>query len=146
MTPRVRIPLCVTLAAMLLLSACVTGRVRTSAEVARSFQDLTVPAAYTYWYLNQENAPYAVIGLEGEWRVEDKQWHPVKPGTPTFQKVVYLVGNFPDGGHRTSGATLLDPNGTLIGIWYSSLNPGVYIDPERKVVNITTREPWRQPG
>ena len=43
------------------------GSVRTSAEVARQFENLEINPTYRYWYLNQENNPFGVIGLDREY-------------------------------------------------------------------------------
>jgi hypothetical protein len=126
----------------LILIGCAMGGVRGNPDVDQSFRNLKVPPGYGYWYLNLENDPYAVVGLERGWRVEDKLWQPVDPGTPTFGKVVGLVADFPVPGSTTFGATLVDPEGAPIGIWFSSLIPGIRVDAERKVVVIHTATPW----
>jgi len=126
----------------LFIIGCATGGVRSNPDVARSFRNLSVPPGYSYWYLNLENDPYAVVGLERGWRIEDKLWHAVDPGTPTFGKVVGLVADFPAPGSAAFGATLVDPQGAPIGIWFSSLIPGVRVDAESKVVIIHTATPW----
>jgi len=132
------------LACGLLLTACAAGKARNSPDVYQAFRNLNVSSSYHYWFLNHENDPYAVVGLAPEWRIEDKMWNSVNPGTPTFQKVVGLVGDFPVPGSTTYGATLEDPQGKPIGIWYSSLIPGVQVEPENKLVTINTATPWMQ--
>ncbi|HSV92919.1 MAG TPA: hypothetical protein VLH81_07575 [Desulfobacterales bacterium] len=126
----------------LFISGCATGGVRSNPDVAQSFRNLSVPPGYSYWYLNLENDPYAVAGLERGWRIEDNLWQAVDPGTPTFGKVVGLVADFPVPGFTTFGATLVDPEGAPIGIWFSSLIPGIQVDADRKVVIINTATPW----
>ncbi len=126
----------------LILAGCAVGGVRGNPGVDQSFRNLNVPPGYSYWYLNLENDPYAVVGLERGWRIEDKLWQPVDPGTPTFGKVVGLVAEFPVPGARTFGATLVDQEGAPIGIWFSSLIPGVQVDAERRVVVLYTATPW----
>ncbi len=125
-----------------ILTGCAMGGVRDNPDVALSFRNLNVSPGYSYWYLNLENDPYAVVGLERGWRIEDKLWQAVDPGTPTFGKVVGLVAELPVPGSRTFGATLVDPEGAPIGIWFSSLIPGIQVDAERKVVIINTATPW----
>ena len=39
------------------------GNVRTSPEVTRQFENLEINPSYGYWYLNQENNPFGVVGL-----------------------------------------------------------------------------------
>ncbi len=135
-------------AAALLTSACSmanVGSVRHSRETTRAFTDLQVNTDYRYWYLNQENSPYGVAGIDREYRIEGPMWHAVAPETPLFGKVVGLVRDFPAEGRFSSGFLILDPRGRTIGVWYSSLGAGVTVDPEAKVVSIATVWPWVAP-
>jgi hypothetical protein len=128
-----------------LAAACTmenTGGVRTSAEVARQFENLEIDPNYRYWYLNQENNPFGVAGLErGHW-IEGPSWREVAPSSATFEKVVGLVKSFPAPGSRTQGYTIIDPQGRQIGVWYSSLGAGVTVDPDTRKVSIATAQPW----
>jgi hypothetical protein len=135
-------------AAALIALACCTaeiGRVRNSPEVARDFEDLRVNPNYRYWFLNQENAPYGVAGLERGYRIEGYLWRELDPNSPTFRKVVGLVADFPWVNSTTSGFSILDPQGRTIGVWYSSLQAGITVDPETQLVFITTATPWIGP-
>jgi hypothetical protein len=49
---------------------------------------------------------------------------------------------YPVPGSRTFGAYILDSKGERIGVWYSSMSAGITIDPDTKVVAITTGTPW----
>jgi len=135
--------------AAVLVSACTmanVGSLRTSAEVSRQFENLETHPNYRYWYLNQENSPYAVIGLDREYGFSDGPlWREVEPGSPTFKKVVGLVQSFPVPGSVTTGYSILDHQGRVIGVWYSSIGSGVIVDPAAKVVSLATRSPWRTP-
>jgi hypothetical protein len=132
-----------------LVAACTTGNIgniRTSPEVARQFQNVESNPSYRYWYLNQENSPYGVIGLDREYGFEGGPlWNAVATDSATFKKVVGLVGSFPVAGSYTTGFTIFDPAGRPIGVWYSSLNAGVIVDPATKTVSLATRTPWRAP-
>ena len=129
----------------ILISACSigsVGRLRNSEEVSRSFAALQVSSNYRYWYLYLENSPYAVVGLNREYRIEDISWTEVEAGSEVFRKVVGLVESFPVPGYITYGAYILDSKGERIGVWYSSMGAGITIDPNTKVVSITTLMPW----
>jgi hypothetical protein len=122
------------------------GNLQTSAEVTRQFESLGINPNYRYWYLNQENNPYAVIGLDREYGFSDGPlWRAVEPDSPTFKKVAGLVRSFPVPGSFTTGYSILDPQDRAIGVWYSSLGAGVTVDPATKVVSLATRSPWRAP-
>ena len=136
-------------AVAMLISACSIanlGWLWNSEEVDRSFATLKVYPNYRYWYLYLENSPYAVLGLNGEYRIEDISWTEVEPNSEVFQKVVGLVEAFPVPGSRTYGAYILDSKRERIGVWYSSMSAGINVDPDTKVVTITTGTPWMEGG
>jgi hypothetical protein len=144
-TPSTRMNAAVAAALATLISACSIahlGWLRNSPDVSRAFETLQVSPDDRYWYLYLENSPYAVLGLNREYRFEDIQWTEVTPGSEVFQKVVGLVQNFPVPGSRTSGAYILDAKGDRIGVWYSSMSAGISVDPSTRVVFITTGTPW----
>lgn len=118
------------------------GSIRKSPEVALAFESLHVNSNYRYYFLNQENNPYGVVGLESAYWIKDPAWREVEAQSETFRKVVGLVQSFPIPGGYTEGFTVHDPQGMEIGVWYSSLVAGITIDPETKRVSITTATPW----
>ena len=119
------------------------GGIRSSNQVTREFETVEIVPNYRYWYLNQENNPYGVAGLDREFRLDDDpMWQPIDPGSERFRKVVGLVQSFPLPGSFASGYTIIDPNGRPIGAWYSSLAAGIVIDPQTKMVSISTAMPW----
>jgi len=141
--------LAVAVAVAILVSACSIanlGWLRNSEEVGRAFATLQVSPNYRYWYLYLEDSPYAVVGLNPEYRIEDISWTEVESYSEVFQKVVGLVQSFPVPGSRTFGAYILDSKGEQIGVWYSSMSAGISIDPDSKIVFITTGTPWMVGG
>jgi len=122
------------------------GSVRTSPEVTRQFESLQIHPNYRYWYLNQENNPYGVIGLDREYGFDGGPvWRAVEPDSPTFKKVVGLVASFPMPSSMTTGYTIFEHQGRPIGVWYSSIGLGVTIDPATKTVSPSTSSPWKSP-
>ena len=118
------------------------GGLRNSREVGRAFETFHADPNYRYWFYNQENNPYAVVGLQQPYRLEDINWTEVDPNSKTFEKVIGLVQSFPVRGSFTSGAYILDPQAQQIGMWYSSLNAGINVNPETNVVSINAAMPW----
>jgi hypothetical protein len=118
------------------------GGLRNSREVGRAFETFHADPDYHYWYYNQENNPYAVVGLQQPYRLEDINWKEVDPNSKTFEKVIGLVQDFPVRGSFTYGAYILDPQAQQIGMWYSSLNAGIKVNPETKLVSINAAMPW----
>jgi hypothetical protein len=134
-----------TAALAILISNCTIGdlgSLRMSRDVDRAFETLRIFPAYRYWYLYLENNPYAVLGLNNEYRFEDRMWTEVQPASETFLKVVGLVESFPVPGSRTYGAYILNSQGEQIGVWYSSLSAGITIEPDTQTVFISTPTPW----
>lgn len=138
--------LCMLAAAALILGACSaanTGGIKSSRDVTLEFEELRMNPGYQYWYYNQENNPYGVVGLERGYRLNDSPlWQPVAPDSPVLKKVVGLVRSFPAPGSFTSGFRITDPQGKTIGVWYSSLMAGVTLDPVTKKVSISAVTPW----
>ena len=122
------------------------GWLRNSPDVDRAFETLHVSSDDRYWYLYLENDPYAVLGLNPEYRIEDILWTEVESSSEPFRKVVGLVQSFPVPGSRTFGAYILDAKGEQIGVWYSSMSAGISIDLDTKIVFITTGTPWMGGG
>jgi len=121
------------------------GSVRTSPEVNRQFENLEINPNYRYWYLNQENNPFGVIGLDREYGFDGGPlWRALDPDSPTFKKVVGLVESFPVPNSVTTGYNIFDHQGRPIGVWYSSLSAGITVDPAAKAVSVATST-WRKP-
>ena len=120
------------------------GSMKQSPEITTAFEIFRVPGDYSYYFLNQENNPFGVVGLKKGYWMEGPDWKRVAPSSKTFRKVVDLVKSFPAQGGRSEGFYILDPKGEPIGFWYSSLGAGVTVDPDTQRVMLTTRTPWLQ--
>jgi hypothetical protein len=111
-------PIVIVLIFICIIAGCASanrGSLRNSQEVGRAFETFHVYPNHRYWYYNQENNPYAVVGLQDPYTIEDINWKEVDPNSKTFEQ---------------------------IGMWYSSLNAGIKVDPETKTVFITAAMPW----
>ena len=130
----------------LFLAACATantGGVRRSPEVAQAFETYQVNPDFNYYHYNQENNPYAVVGLLKDYFIKDPDWRPFDPNSDKYQKVIDLVKSFPDYYNFPYGSYIVDPQGSRIGMWYSTLpSPGISVNPETKKVSINAARPW----
>jgi hypothetical protein len=128
------------------MSACVSsniGGIHASREVAEQIEKFDAQPNYRYWYLNQENNPFGIVGLDRDYRLDaDPMWQAVAPDSAIFRKVVALIQSFPVPGSYVSGFTITDPQGRPIGLWYSSFSAGITVDPQTQVVSIATIMPW----
>jgi hypothetical protein len=118
------------------------GGIQKSSEITQAFEALHVFPNYHYYFLNQEDDPYGVAGLERGYWMEGPSWKEIDPTSPAFKKAVGLVQSFPVPGGRSEGFYIVDHHGTSIGVWYSSLGAGITVDPDSKRVSITTKTPW----
>lgn len=120
-----------------------TAGIRESREVTLQFEALEAEPNYRYWYLNQENRPFGVVGLDREYRLDDDpMWSMVAGDSAAFRKVVGLVKSFPLPGSYTSGFAIMDAQGRRLGVWYSSMAAGISVDPQTKIVSVSTMMPW----
>ena len=128
------------------LVACATantGGVRRSSEVAQTFETYQVNPEFNYYHYNQENNPYAVVGLLKAYSIQDPDYRPFDPNTEKYKKVVDLVKSFPDYYNSPYGSFIVDPQGNQIGMWYSTLpSPGISVNPETGRVSINAARPW----
>lgn len=131
------------------LAGCAMGNIwrqQISTDVDRSFETLQVNPEYRYYYYGLENSPYAVVGIEKQYHINDPGWREVDPRSETFKKVVGLVRYFPWYFSYTYGSYIVDSEGRQIGVWYSSLMAGFRVNPETGDVIITPNpDPLRSP-
>jgi len=134
------------LAALLIMAGCSGanyGGIKHSRDVRQAFETYHVYPDHRYYYLNQENNPYAVVALQPGYTISDPQWREFDPQTDTLEKVVELVKGFAADYLNAYGSYLLDANGNRIGYWYSSLPlRSIKVDRETKEVSILTDKPW----
>ena len=135
------------LVGLLLLGGCSTanyGGLKHSQDVARAFETYHVFEEHRYYYLNQENNPFAVIALQNDYTFNGKNmWRPFDPNSSLLKKIVDLVKDFPVYYWYTYGSYITDAQGRKIGYWYSSLRmAGVTVDAETRTVAIHTETPW----
>jgi hypothetical protein len=120
------------------------GGLKHSQEVARAFESYHVFEEHRYYYLNQENYPFAAIALQNDYTFHGKNlWRQFDPHSDMLKKIVDLVEGFPVYYGRTYGSYITDPQGKKIGYWYSSLRTvGVTVNNEARTVAIRTETPW----
>jgi hypothetical protein len=134
------------LAALLLVIGCSAanyGTFKHSRGVKQAFETYHVYPEHRYYYLHLENDPYAVMALQKDYTIADKQWTEFNPQTDTLEKVVELIERFPVPYSYAYGSYLKDSLGNQIGYWYSSLRiRNLKVDNEARRVSILTDKPW----
>jgi len=133
-------------AGLVFLTGCSTGNygyLKHSRDVAQAFETYHVFPEHRYYYLNQENNPYAVVALQNPYRVGGNMWTEFDPRTDKLEKVVGLVKDFPVNYSYAYGSVINDLMGKQIGYWYSSLRmTSLKVDEQNRTVSINTDTPW----
>jgi hypothetical protein len=132
--------------ALLFVMGCATGsygHLKQSRDVAQAFETYHVFPDHRYYYLNQENNPYAIVALQNSYTLSGVEWQQFDPQSKKLEKLVGLVKGFPVNYSQTYGSYINDSQGNQIGYWFSSLwMHSIRIDPETKMVSINTEKPW----
>ena len=127
---------------MLMLFGCNTnyGRFARSAEVDLAFRQGDHQPGYQYYYAGRDTMPYAIIGIDRSYTVPSQYWLAFEPQA---EQLVKMSGNMYGQGHDyPSGSHILDPDGTIIGVWFSSVRlPSVKVDQQRKTVEVLFANP-----
>ena len=132
--------------AVLLSAGCAAGNygyLKRSPDVTRAFEIFHVYPEHRYYYLNQENNPYAVVALQNRYRLVGHMWVEFDPHSDKFEKVIGLIQFDAVSWARPYGSFILDPTANQIGYWFSSLRiRGLKIDDANQYVSIYTDMPW----
>jgi hypothetical protein len=119
------------------------GSLKHSRDITQAFETYHVFPNCRYYYLNQENNPYAVIALQAPYTLSSNQWTEFDPNSDKLKKEVDLVKGFPVNYSYSYGSYIMDHQGNQIGYWYSSLRmTSVKVDDESKQVSVNTETPW----
>ena len=122
---------------MLAASGCLQnyGRLNRSAEIKQAFESNQVPSEYEYFFFGNSKWPYAVMGLDSDYKLHSRIWRTVEPDTSEFRHMTRFV--WADYKFYPYGANILDPEGQKIGIIYtSSWMAAVKIDKDTKTVEV----------
>ncbi len=127
---------------MLMLVGCNTnyGRFINSAEVDLSFRRGDHQPDYQYFYAGRDTMPYAIIGIDRTYTVPSRYWIPFEPEPDTLKK---MTGNmYWKDRYNPYGSQILAPDGTIIGVWYSSVYlPSVKVDQQKRTVDVLFKNP-----
>jgi hypothetical protein len=122
---------------MIALSGCLQnyGRLNRSVDIKQAFESNQVPSEYEYFFFGNSNWPYAVMGLDPDYKLHSRIWRTVEPDTEEFRHMTRFVWegyNF-----YPYGANILDPRGQKIGIIYtSSWMAAVKVNKDTKTVEV----------
>ncbi len=127
---------------MLMLVGCTTnyGRFAKSAEVDLAFRQGDRQPDYRYFYAGRDTMPYAIIGIDRTYTVPSRYWIPFEPEPDTLKK---MTGNmYWKNRYNPYGSQILAPDGTIIGVWFSSVYlPSVKVDQQKRTVDVLFKNP-----
>ena len=116
------------------------GRFSIDPQVANDFRTGTIQPDLRYYYQGRDTMPYAIIGIDRTYEVPSKYWIAFDPDPEQLKK---MSGNiYQDVRDYTYGATIMAPDGTVVGIWYSNVDQkSVTVDQENHTVQILFPNP-----
>ena len=140
---RVRLGGCIALVGLILMVAGCTknyGQFSKSAEVGLAFQQGDHQVDYQYFYAGRDNMPYAIIGIDRSYTVPSRYWIPFDPESEILRKMSEnMYGRLR---YDPAGYHILDPDGNIIGVWFSSVNQySVSVDQQNRAVEVLFRNP-----
>jgi hypothetical protein len=124
------------------LSGCLQnyGRFSRDAQVNHAFQNGSVPPGLNYYYAGRETMPYAIMGIDSGYVISSSLWIAFEPQPAQLQKMSANI--YGSDRHAPHGFNILDPDGAIVGIWFSSLHfPMVKVDQQNRTVEVRYKNP-----
>ena len=133
----------------LIMSGCVsaTGNrnlgqsIRENHDVTRKYRSLTIDPNYNYYYAGRKVQPDVIMGIDKKFTVQSKFWHMIDL-TPEQLDYWVMWGDRERSSEgfsrrylmRYQGAYILDPEGQVVGDWYSKKDWGIFEFPGNNVI------------
>lgn len=119
------------------------GAIRPSSEVNELFESYEVLDDHNYYYSGSAAIPNAIIGIHENYTLKSDLWKSVELTQDQLKKWILLITNNRGFSIRIYGYHILDPQGEIIGVWYSPYNRTVVkmLDDQHVVVHTPTVRP-----
>lgn len=116
------------------------GRFALDAKVSQDFREGVTQPQYRYYYAGRDTMPYAIIGIDAAYTVPSRFWIAFKPRPGQLKKMsADIYGEVDD---TPYGAHILDPEGNIIGVWYSKVFiRSVRVDEKHHTVQVLFKNP-----
>lgn len=125
------------------LAGCGTsnyGILRYSPEIDQKFKNNQLLPDHTYYYSGFQRIPYGIIGIDNNYTLRSSAWKPLELDPTVLKQLAYRMENVYSLNPR--GASILDPEGNQVGIWYSSQKQTkIRIEKDRRIVVVTPEPP-----
>lgn len=132
---------------MVMVAGCTKnyGRFAKSSEVDLAFRHGDYQPDYQYFYAGRNTRPYVIIGIDRGYTVPSRYWIPFEPELEQLRKMAgNIYGNYR---YYPTGYYILDPDGNIIGVWFSSVNEySVSVDQQNRTVELLYRNPENRGG
>jgi hypothetical protein len=115
------------------------GKLKRDREVNRTFQTYKVLQRHKYYTSGQANIPYAIIGINSNYKLRPGNWREVQLTTPLLRGWISRMDNIY--GYPPYGSAILDDNGNQIGVWFSSKQWTTVIIEENSEIAVLAPEP-----
>ncbi len=115
------------------------GKLKRDREVNRTFQTYKVLPGHKYYTSGLSNIPYAIIGINNNYKLRPGNWNEVQMTTPLLRGWVSRMDNIY--GYPPYGSRILDDDGKQIGVWFSSKQWTTVIIEENQEIAILAPEP-----
>lgn len=105
-----------------MLAGCTTasnkGRLKGNNEVTDFFETQQILPDHSYYYNGFQAIPYAIVGIDNQYRLRSSAWQPVQPNPHLLNQLITRMQSVYSGIHQ--GARIMGPNDERLGIWYST--------------------------
>ncbi|MEE4165098.1 MAG: hypothetical protein V2I35_03800 [Desulfocapsaceae bacterium] len=139
------IPLFIAVSFLFLSSSCAVnsnrGTIRENHEVTNIFRSYEVVEDYNYFYYGVYLEPDTIMGIDKKYTVQSKFWKPIELTPEQLETWVIRLDRIRGDTDfarrymgRYQGAYILDPEKSVIGIWYSKLDWGVFDFPGENII------------
>ena len=116
------------------------GRFSRNAQIHHAFQSGSVPPELNYYYAGRETMPYAIMGIDPGYAIPSSLWIAFEPLPEQLRKMSANI--YGKDRYDPYGFNILDPDGVIVGIWFSSLHfPSVKIDKQNRTVEVRYKNP-----
>jgi hypothetical protein len=121
------------------------GKLQRDKDVNQTFQTAEVLPDYKYYTSGQADIPYAIIGIENQYKLRPGIWQEVELTTPLLRSWVSRMDNIY--GYPPYGSVIEDDKGNKIGIWYSSKQwTTVIIEDKNEIAILAPEKPGFRGG
>lgn len=121
------------------------GKLQRDRGLTKAFESQSLPNDYTYYYYGRDNMPYAIMGIESEYRLQSELWHVVDIQTDRFKNMVKWI--WTEHNYTPFGAYMLGAGGKKLGIWYSSIGHAtVDVNEGQKTIVVIPDKPYLRDG